>query len=99
MRLTTARYYTPSGRSIQATGIVPDIIVKQSKIEELKSFSERRESDLRGHLDNKNTEVQETEESDNIKTLETEEDSFVDYQLNRALDLLEGISFYKKDHV
>jgi len=99
MRLTTARYYTPSGRSIQATGIVPDIIVKQSKIEEVKSFSDKRESDLRGHLDNKDTGVQETEESDNIKTVETGEDSFVDYQLNRALDLLEGISFYKKDHV
>ncbi|PPR29897.1 MAG: putative CtpA-like serine protease [Alphaproteobacteria bacterium MarineAlpha9_Bin1] len=99
MRLTTARYYTPSGRSIQATGIIPDIIVKQSKIEELKSFSERRESDLRGHLDNpsnlKNDNSDTTETADN----EDDKDNFVDYQLNRALDLLEGISFYNKDHV
>ena len=99
MRLTTARYYTPSGRSIQATGIIPDIIVKQSKIEELKSFSERRESDLRGHLDNpsnlKNDNSDTTEKADN----EDDKDNFVDYQLNRALDLLEGISFYNKDHV
>lgn len=99
MRLTTARYYTPSGRSIQATGIIPDIIVKQSKIEELKSFSERRESDLRGHLDNpsnlKNDNSDTTETVDN----EDDKDNFVDYQLNRALDLLEGISFYNKNHV
>ena len=99
MRLTTARYYTPSGRSIQATGIIPDIIVKQSKIEELKSFSERRESDLRGHLDNpsnlKNDNSDTTETADN----EDDKDNFVDYQLNRALDLLEGISFYNKNHV
>jgi len=99
MRLTTARYYTPSGRSIQATGIIPDIIVKQSKIEELKSFSERRESDLRGHLDNpsnlKNDNSDTTEKADN----EDDKDNFVDYQLNRSLDLLEGISFYNKDHV
>lgn len=53
MRLTTARYYTPSGRSIQAEGIVPDIVVEQSKIEAIAprgvSF---READLRGALRN-----------------------------------------------
>ena len=52
MRLTTARYYTPSGDSIQAKGIVPDIEVKQAKIEELDQKPGRRESDLRGALDN-----------------------------------------------
>ena len=52
MRLTTAKYYTPSGNSIQAKGIVPDIIVKQAKIEELEPFSNRKESDLKGHLEN-----------------------------------------------
>ena len=52
MRLTTAKYYTPSGNSIQAKGIVPDIMVKQAKIEELEPFSSRKESDLRGHLKN-----------------------------------------------
>ena len=52
MRLTTARYYTPSGNSIQAKGIVPDIIVNQAKIEELEQFSNRKESDLKGHLEN-----------------------------------------------
>ena len=99
MRLTTARYYTPSGRSIQATGIIPDIIVKQSKIEELKSFSERRESDLRGHLDNPSNLKNDNSDTTEITDNEDDKDNFVDYQLNRALDLLEGISFYNKDHV
>ena len=99
MRLTTARYYTPSGRSIQATGIIPDIIVKQSKIEELKSFSERRESDLRGHLDNPSNFKNDNNDTTETAGNEDDKDNFVDYQLNRALDLLEGISFYNKDHV
>ena len=99
MRLTTARYYTPSGRSIQATGIIPDIIVKQSKIEELKSFSERRESDLRGHLDNPSNLKNDNSDTTETTGNEDDKDNFVDYQLNRALDLLEGISFYNKDHV
>lgn len=51
MRLTTARYYTPSGRSIQAKGITPDIVVEPALVETLKS-RRMRESDLRGALDN-----------------------------------------------
>jgi carboxyl-terminal processing protease len=53
MRLTTARYYTPSGASIQAKGIEPDIVVEQAKIESLASPSGRREADLPGALDKK----------------------------------------------
>lgn len=52
MRLTTARYYTPSGRSIQALGIEPDIEVQQARIEEIAMHSARREADLRGALSN-----------------------------------------------
>ncbi|MFZ5789520.1 MAG: S41 family peptidase [Pseudomonadota bacterium] len=52
IRLTTARYYTPSGRSIQGTGIVPDIEVKQAKIEIVGDGPERHESELRGALPN-----------------------------------------------
>ena len=52
IRLTTARYYTPSGVSIQAKGIVPDIIVEQSKVEPLKSSISFSEASLKGHLDN-----------------------------------------------
>ena len=51
MRLTTARYYTPSGNSIQAKGIEPDIFVPQANLELTNPNSVRRESDLRGHLD------------------------------------------------
>ena len=51
MRLTTARYYTPSGRSIQATGIEPDIAVERTTLEAVASDDSRRESDLRGRLD------------------------------------------------
>ena len=52
MRLTTARYYTPSGRSIQQLGIAPDIEVQPARIEELAEVQRRRETDLRGALNN-----------------------------------------------
>ncbi len=52
IRLTTARYYTPSGHSIQAKGITPDITVEQAKIEVLKNEKVRSEADLRRRLDN-----------------------------------------------
>jgi carboxyl-terminal processing protease len=52
IRLTTARYYTPSGVSIQATGIVPDILVEQAKLEPVKNTSNFSEAALRGHLTN-----------------------------------------------
>ncbi|PPR16904.1 MAG: putative CtpA-like serine protease [Alphaproteobacteria bacterium MarineAlpha9_Bin3] len=97
MRLTTARYYTPSGKSIQATGISPDITVNQAKIEEIKSFSNRKESDLKGHLENpteSNKNLDEIKEKQNISK-QSDEKKKIDYQLNRALDLLEGISLYK----
>lgn len=53
IRLTTARYYTPSGRSIQAKGIDPDLQVEQAKIEEVTDDNSRHESDLKGALENK----------------------------------------------
>jgi carboxyl-terminal processing protease len=52
MRLTTARYYTPSGRSIQALGIEPDITVQQAKVEEIKIKGGLHEADLKGALVN-----------------------------------------------
>ena len=91
LRMTTARYFTPSGRSIQKKGISPDIVVDQVKVEKIKKRNENRESDLKGALDNlnKNLEKKETENS-NKETID-------DFQLSRALDLVRGISLYKKE--
>ncbi|MDD9798196.1 MAG: S41 family peptidase [Alphaproteobacteria bacterium] len=50
LRLTTARYYTPSGRSIQARGIIPDIVIEQTLPEDMQNLTARRESELRNHL-------------------------------------------------
>lgn len=100
MRLTTARYYTPSGRSIQATGIEPDIAVEQSKVEsiDIKRF---REGDLKGALDKKNAndnkkDAKKSKDSkDNKNAADGEDETSKDYQLMRALDLLSGLSLYK----
>ena len=101
MRLTTARYYTPSGRSIQATGIEPDIIVEPAKVETIK-FKRLSENDLRGALDKKEDKAPEAK--DNAKEIDKladadakddAEEEAVDYQLSRALDLLNGLSLYK----
>ena len=96
MRLTTARYYTPSGRSIQAKGITPDIIVELAKVESLQS-KQLRESDLRGALDRNNGKKP---ANDNKKEGEDEEESdeIQDYQLLRAVDLLKGLSLYEFGH-
>lgn len=101
MRLTTARYYTPSGRSIQATGITPDINVEPAKIEEFSS-ARIRESDLRGALDkNKQVDPKKSKKkaaNDNEKEGEEKEEKeeIQDYQLIRALDLLAGLALYKE---
>ncbi len=92
IRLTTARYYTPSGKSIQATGIEPDIYVPQSKLEVLENINERKESNLRGHLDEKNKSSTKPEK----ENLSEEEDKIKsDYQLNRAIDLIKSINVYE----
>ena len=52
LKLTTARYYTPNGRSIQAKGIEPDFTVEQTSFDGRKSFVRVREADLNGHLEN-----------------------------------------------
>jgi C-terminal processing protease CtpA/Prc len=50
IKLTTARYYTPNGRSIQAEGIKPDVLIEPAKLELLKSIENFKEADLKGHL-------------------------------------------------
>ncbi|WP_281857104.1 S41 family peptidase [Litoreibacter halocynthiae] len=102
MRLTTSRYYTPSGRSIQALGVSPDIIVVQpprkpeeEATEEEAKRNSRSEADLRGSLTN-NDKISE----DDLKLLEAEQKKAEevaklreqDYQLAYALDVLKGLS-------
>ena len=94
MRLTTARYYTPSGRSIQAKGIEPDIIVEQARIESLDNGPQRREEDLRGALENP-TQDESTSKSED-ETNESEAEAPPDYQLARALDLLRGLALFNE---
>lgn len=93
LRLTTARYYTPSGRSIQAKGIDPEILVEEELPEELKKKQDvlgtRGEANLRGHLKNEATEDAEEEKSGSSSYVP--EDKEKDTQLNYALDLLRGI--------
>ncbi|WP_439141454.1 S41 family peptidase [Planktotalea sp.] len=103
MRLTTARYYTPSGRSIQALGVSPDIIVEQPRRApdaedeaEDESISNRRrsESDLRGSLNNDSLSEDEIRqiEADREKAENAAKLREDDYQLAYAIDILKGLS-------
>ncbi|NVK19032.1 MAG: S41 family peptidase [Methylocystaceae bacterium] len=98
MRLTTARYYTPSGRSIQALGIEPDIKVEIAKIEKLGTGLGSREADLRGSLENtdENAEERQKKVEEELNGDHSDEEEIQDYQLSRALDLIEGISLYSE---
>ena len=97
MRLTTARYYSPSGRSIQNLGVTPDIIVEQPRRraeEEEEGFKFRSESDLRGSLSNDSLtedEIQQIEE-DRAKAEKAAELRNADYQLAYAIDILTGLN-------
>ena len=95
IRLTTARYYTPSGASIQARGIIPDIEVHQANVEVLDDDPGRREADLRGRLKNDQSPDAGAKPSQPPEMGEPVDGK--DYQLSRALDLLRGISLYE-DH-
>ena len=98
LRLTTARYYTPSGRSIQAKGIAPEVVVEEELPEELKQKAEtqepRGEANLRGHLrgdeegeDDESGPAEEESGSSSYVPADKEKDT----QLKFALDLLRGI--------
>jgi carboxyl-terminal processing protease len=107
MRLTTAKYYTPSGRSIQNVGIAPDIEVKLPAIKEAKNGESAhmvvREKDLDRHL--KNETVKEPEKDVKKKKESSTEDDFVmetvpkddkdDIQLQKAIDLLKTGDIFK----
>ena len=91
IRLTTARYYTPSGVSIQAKGVSPDIEVELARIEKLDA-GRYREEDLQGALDSK----AEGEDGDKNNDDEAQERDItkIDFQLARAIDLLQGLSVF-----
>jgi carboxyl-terminal processing protease len=96
LRLTTSLYYTPSGKSIQAHGIEPDIEVTNAKIEktESKLLDRGSEADLKGHIEVKLQQfVEESKKEkltdENLKLYEE------DYQLARAVDLVRGVGLYQ----
>lgn len=90
MRLTTARYYTPSGRSIQAKGIEPDIEVKQAKLEEVESGGfGMTEAELKGALKNETA-----DEKSGKEAKKTAEEDLSDYQLLRAIDMVKALKLY-----
>jgi carboxyl-terminal processing protease len=93
IRLTTALYYTPSGRSIQAKGIEPDIEVTNAKIEKSEKAERDSEADLKGHIEVLKQAIEEAKKEkigdDNLDVYEQ------DYQLARAIDLVRGVSIYR----
>ncbi|WP_421867103.1 S41 family peptidase [Motiliproteus sp.] len=91
LKLTTARYFTPNGRSIQAEGIVPDIEVEQATLTRLDTRQRVKESDLVGHLDNGNG-SDAAQGSDNGRSESDAKLLENDYQLNEALNLLKALS-------
>jgi carboxyl-terminal processing protease len=94
MRLTTARYYTPSGRSIQATGIEPDILVHPAKLEEFTDDYGFSEAEYTNAL--KNETVKAENKKDALKPKD-EDDWRKDYQLSRAVDLVKALNIYKPE--
>jgi carboxyl-terminal processing protease len=119
MRLTTALYFTPSGRPIQKEGIKPDIEVEQAKVEPIKPVDRTREENLRGSITNPNGRKDGTKAPDAPKpdanntkpegtppadakdapppaSNDPSAQAAADYQLQRAMDLIRGISLYSQ---
>ena len=93
LKLTTARYYTPTDRSIQAKGITPDIIIEQARLTEIDNPNGMvSEADLTGHLENEATESG----ADKSSGLSGKQRLKKDFQLREALNLLKGMSLVKK---
>jgi carboxyl-terminal processing protease len=87
VKLTTALYFTPNGRSIQAEGIVPDIEVERAKVTAYKSYRKITEADLSGHLDNANGDARKKKTREATSALQVD-----DNQLYEALALLKGLN-------
>ena len=89
IKLTTARYYTPSGKSIQQTGIDPDVLVEQSILKPIETNS-RQESDLKNSIKNEQIDKTNIEKS-------SDNGEVADYQLSRALDLISALNIIKNN--
>ena len=89
LKLTTALYYTPNGRSIQAQGIVPDIEVARAKLTQEPGEQNIKEADLQGHLGNGNGGADKPSKNKGNKQARPQDD---DYQLSQALTLLKGLN-------
>ncbi|OGP98836.1 MAG: peptidase S41 [Deltaproteobacteria bacterium RBG_16_55_12] len=96
LRLTTARYFTPKGRSIQATGIVPDIVLENVPVQEARAEEKKRlglrEENLPGHLQNQQEQKEKEKQAQQEKGESVENDA----QLKRALELLKGWDVFKQ---
>ena len=92
LKLTTALYFTPNGRSIQAQGITPDIEVKPAKVTREKDRVSYKEADLTGHLGNGNGGADKPSSKTKAKPRPQDDD----YQLNQALTLLKGLNVTRK---
>ena len=96
MRLTTARYYTPSGRSIQAKGIEPDIVVPLAQVKVLENYAlNLKEAELSGALKNEQEDKDASKNKNEQKDAKKNEIS--DYQLSRALDLVHALKLYQSN--
>ena len=102
LKIITAPYFTPSGRSIQAEGIEPDIEVEQLEVskKEDAAVERLREADLRDHLENGNgdkaDEADKNDKSGKTKEKTDEKNIKDDYQLNEALNLLKGVNIVRQ---
>lgn len=88
IKLTTARYYTPSGRSIQAQGIVPDVIIERATITQINDDNRVKEADLAGHLSNGN------EGEVEVGGTKSKDDNIADNQLFEAINMLKGLAIF-----
>ncbi len=95
LKITTARYYTPSGRSIQADGIVPDVEVNRAKIEEVKEDRLFSEETLENALKNDTKDTSKKEGKKSKKENDEAERDAKDYQLQRAIDMVKGLAVYE----
>jgi len=97
IKITTARYFTPSGNSIQAKGITPDVEIPRAELKVLPKITGWGEGDLDGALSaEEGKKAKETEKPKNDAKEETESNEKKDYQLDRALDILRAISVFSE---